>query len=162
MIKRNIKYLTFIIGIASIVFIGSLWLSTRNLTSHHASINIDMSIYESTEERISKFENIVSTMKHWAKESDMRLIESNETISLSSFNSDPDTETREYSFKDKLSTDGPMPLQVMITYDVNGSLQKVRIMFAEGYSKEPSSRLQKISSNLHSRLEEHKAIYDIW
>ena len=160
--KRKIKYLIFIIIIIPIVFIGSLWLSKRNLSSHHASINIDMSIYDSTEEKISKFENIVNTMKDWAKESDMYFAENNETINLSSFNSDPDAEVMEYSFKDKLSTDGPMPLQVMISYTVNSSLQKVRIMFAEGYSKEPSSRLQQISNDLYERLEGHKAAYNIW
>ena len=162
MTKRKIKYLILFITTASVAFIGIICLSSRNLSSHHASISIDMSIYGSPEERISKFENIVSTMKEWAKESDVRLIEGNETINLSSFSSDPDSEAREYSFKDKLVANGPMPLQIMITYNVNGSLQKVRIMFAEGYSKEPSNRLQIISSDLHSRLEEYKATYNIW
>lgn len=166
MTSRTIIYficaIVFIILTASIVFISTFWMSKRNLTSHHASINIDMSIYGSTEERISEFENIISTMKEWAKESDMHLVENNETVNLSSFTTDPDAEIREYCFKDNLSSDGPMPLQVMISYNVNGSLQKVRIMFAEGYSKEPSSRLQKISSDLYSRLEGHKVTYNIW
>lgn len=147
-----------------LLFIAAITFAVSGCTtsSHHASINIDVSKYDSTENRVAEFEKISGIMKEWAKESDMRLVEGNEPFNLSSFNSDPSAQVTEYRFKDKSSANEKMPLQVMVSYNVGGSLQIVRVMFAEGYSKEPSNRLKEISADLNRRLKEFKPVYNIW
>jgi hypothetical protein len=151
-------------AVAVLVGLGGIfYLSHQNLTSHTASIDIDMSIYEKSEERVAKFEAIVSTMKAWAAESEMYLVDrKKEAVNLSSFTTNPNADVRETYFKDRLASGGPMPLQGMVSYDVNGSLQIVRIRFTEGYSKKPSERLEKTSRDLYARMKDFKTIYSIW
>lgn len=163
--KSNKIFAIAFFVIVSVVVLGVFLLSNRNLSSHHASINMHLSENDSRDSRLLVYEKVLETMKDWAEESDMYFIEnSNDKGNLSSFTSNPDADVREFLFKDKLSSEGPMPLQVMGSYDANGSLQIVRIMFAQGYSKEPSERLKKISSDLHSRLVKmnEKTYYSIW
>lgn len=136
----------------------------QRLSSHHASINVHLSEDDSSDERLMKYERVIETMKAWAQESDLYLVtNSDDKANLSSFTTNPDADVRECCFKDQLSSKGPMPLQVMSSYDVNG-MQIVRIMFAEGYSKEPSQRLKTISSDLHGRLVKviEETYYSIW
>lgn len=155
-----------VLPVVILIIIGGVFvLSNRNLTSHHASINMHLSENGPPEKRLLIYEEVIDTMKAWAKESEMYLvIDPDDEGNLSSFTTNPDADVRECCFKDELSSDGPMPLQVMSSYDVNGSLQMVRIMFAEGYSKEPSERLKRISSDLHSRLLKinDQTYYSIW
>ena len=148
-----------------VVVITVLWMPNHNLTSHHASINVHLADNDSRDEHLLIYEKVLETMKDWAEESGMYFVENpNDKGNLSPFTSNPEADVREFLFKDKLSSDGPMPLQVMGTYDANGSLQIVRIMFAQGYSKEPSERLKRISSDLYTRLTKinEKTYYSIW
>ncbi|MHC5083671.1 MAG: hypothetical protein ACYTET_06995 [Planctomycetota bacterium] len=137
----------------------------NGLTSHHASINVHLPEDISSQERLVRYEKIVEAMKTWAAGADMSLVENpDEKGNLSSFTSNPNADVRTCYFKDKLSSGGSMPLQMMSSYDANGSLQIVRIMFSEGYSREPSERLKRISSDLHARLLEvnKETDYRIW
>ncbi|MCD6176123.1 MAG: hypothetical protein J7K65_10220 [Planctomycetes bacterium] len=164
---RKRKYISIsIILVVLVVLVAALvvfWMSNRNLTSHHASINVHLSEDDSFVGRLSKYEKVVEVMKSWAVESNMYLVEGGE-VNLSTFTTNPDADVRGCCFKDKLSSDGPMPLQVMSSYDANGFLQIVRIMFAEGYSREPSERMERLSSDLHARLVKvnEATYYSIW
>jgi hypothetical protein len=162
---KKVFFCIFSVAIGLLITLGLWGCSTRGLSSHHASINVHLSENRSHEDRLMKYEGVIETMKTWAADSDMYLIQNaNDAVALSTFTTNSNADVRECCFKDTLSSDGPMPLQVMCSYDANSSLQIVRIMFAQGYSKEPSERLKKISSDLYTRLVKinEQTYYSIW
>jgi len=160
------KKVCIFVVVAAIVCIGIFVRYLGDISSHHASIHVDLSTYNSRENRLAEYERIMSTINQWASELDMYLVESDDDpVSLSSVNSNPNSDERVTYYKDKLPSGKSMSLEAMITYDANGSLQKVRIMFAEGYSRKPSQRLQQLYEDLQLRLRNDygdKVTFSIW
>ena len=159
-VSRKICFIALPIVIL-IIILGIFVLSKNNLTSHHASINMHFPSGDSPDQRLAKYERVIGTMKAWAADADMSLVEEG---SLSAFTSNPDADVRECRFKDKLPSDERMPLEAMSFYDANASAPIVKIMFSQGISREPSERLKRISTDLHSRLVKlnEETFYSIW
>ena len=127
--------------------------TTGKLTSHHASVNVHFPEGISSEEALAGYEKVIETVKVWAADSDLYLVEDpSDKSNLTIFTTNPNADVRQCFFRDKLSSEGPMPLQAMSSYDVNDASQVVHIVIIEGYSEEPSKRLKQISKSLHSRL----------
>lgn len=161
--KKMFFLVLFFVVVLISIMIG-YGLSHRNLSSHHASISVNFPDSESSDQRLDRYDAVLEAMKTWAEESDMYLVTNPaDKGNLSSFASNPDADVRECLFGDTLSSDGPMPLQVMVSFDIN-ELRVVRIIFAQGYSEEPTERLKTISSDLHSRLVKinEQTSYSIW
>jgi len=132
----------------------------QSLSSHHVLIQVPLADVHSSEQRQIEYQQVMEMMNAWAAESDMC---ASERSNLSSVTSDAEADVRECHFRDRLSKNGPMPLQAMLSCNFN-ELEIIQISFAEGYSKQPSERLKKVSTDLYNRLViiNEKTSYSIW
>jgi hypothetical protein len=146
------------VAIVSLCTVGVYHAFFRYSSTHHSSITLSLPDGAPNQERrIADYDRVTALLDAWAPTAGFAKVgpEAVGSMRQSWFSSASNGDEKILYYTEHSPKDRSFPIEIMMSFDPDGSPSNVEISTAEGYHRKPTAKLQSVHADLQKLLSEN-------
>jgi hypothetical protein len=146
------------VAIVVLFTVGAYQVFFRYSSTHHSSITLYLPDgAPNLDRRIVDYDRVAVLLDTWAPTAGFTKVapESVGSMRQKWFSSASNGDEKIFYYTEQLPKDRSFPIEIMMSFDPDGSPPKVEISTAEGYHRKPTAKLRKVHADLQKMLSQN-------